>query len=117
METFRVCFAGREHYRLHSTGGAVSARLSGSFRYNNSDFPVVGDYVTFSEGLITSILPRTSKFSRRAPGGRDEEQVLAANVDLAFVVCGLDGDYNPRRIERYIVLVRESGAVSRQAVS
>ena len=110
MESFRVCFAGREHYRLHSPGGAVSARLSGTFRYNNSQFPVVGDYVSVDGGLIRSILPRTSKFSRRAPGRRDEEQVLAANVDVALVVCGLDGDYNPRRIERYLVLVRESGA-------
>ena len=110
MHTFRVCFAGREQYRLHSSGDAISARLAGAFRYNNLEFPVVGDYVQAEGGLIRSILPRTSKFSRRAPGRRNEEQVLAANVDVAFVVCGLDGDYNPRRIERYLVLVRESGA-------
>lgn len=97
-------------YRLHSSGGESTARLSGAFRHNGSEFPVVGDYVIAEGGLIRSILPRTSKFSRRAPGSRTEEQVLAANVDTAFVVCGLDGDYNPRRIERYLVLVRESGA-------
>ena len=110
MERFRVCFAGREQYRLHSPGGAIPARLSGAFRYNNFEFPVVGDYVEVEGGLIRSVLPRTSRFSRRAPGRRDEEQVLAANVDVALVVCGLDGDYNPRRVERYLVLVRESGA-------
>src|SRR5687767_2459655 len=110
MQTFRVCFAGREQYRLHSSGDAIPTRLSGAFRYNNSDVPVVGDYVEVEGGLIRSILPRTSRFSRRAPGRRDQEQVIAANIDVAFVVCGLDGDYNPRRIERYLVLARESGA-------
>ena len=107
MQTFRVCYAGREHYRLHSAGDAISARLSGAFRYNNLAFPVVGDFVEVEGGLIRSVLPRTSKFSRLR--GK-QEQVLAANIDVAFVVCGLDGDYNPRRIERYLVLIRESGA-------
>src|SRR5258708_483096 len=47
---------------------------------------------------------------RRAAGDREEEQVIAANIDLAFIVCGLDGDFNLRRIERYLTLTRESGA-------
>ena len=56
------------------------------------------------------MLPRRSKFSRRAAGTRDEEQVVAANVDTVFLVTGLDHDFNPRRIERYLVMAWESGA-------
>src|SRR5262249_12473334 len=59
---------------------------------------------------IEAVLPRRTQFSRRAAGKATTEQVIAANVDLAVIVCGLDGDFNLRRIERYLVLVRESGA-------
>ncbi len=59
---------------------------------------------------IEAVLPRKSAFSRQAAGGRADEQVLAANLDMVFLVTGLDGDYNPRRIERYVNLAWESGA-------
>jgi ribosome biogenesis GTPase len=54
--------------------------------------------------LIESVEPRQSKIARRSAGRSAVEQVLAANVDLAFIVCGLDGDFNPRRIERYLAM-------------
>jgi ribosome biogenesis GTPase len=54
--------------------------------------------------------PRRSCFSRRAAGRREDEQPVAANIDLVFLVCGLDGDFNLRRIERYLTLALESGA-------
>jgi ribosome biogenesis GTPase len=60
--------------------------------------------------MIHAVLPRRTKFSRRAAGGREQEQMIAANVDLALIVCGLDHDFNLRRIERYLTLARESGA-------
>src|SRR5579864_2008756 len=60
--------------------------------------------------MVHEVLPRRTVFSRRAAGDREREQVIAANVDLVFIVCGLDGDYNPRRIERYLTLAYESGA-------
>jgi ribosome biogenesis GTPase len=60
--------------------------------------------------LIESVLPRRTQFSRRAAGSAVAEQVIAANVDLAVVVCGLDHDFNLRRQERYLVLAHESGA-------
>lgn len=88
----------------------MSARVSGALRHSASDLPVVGDWVEAEDGIIRSILPRRTKFSRRAAGRREQEQTIAANIDVAFVVCGLDGDYNPRRIERYLVLAAESGA-------
>ncbi|HEX7182764.1 MAG TPA: ribosome small subunit-dependent GTPase A [Thermoanaerobaculia bacterium] len=79
--------------------------------------PAVGDWVAvrlperLSEpGLIRAILPRKSKFSRKAAGARTDEQVVAANVDTVFLVTGLDGDFNPRRIERYLAAGWESGA-------
>jgi len=79
--------------------------------------PAVGDWVAVrlpaspaEPGLIRAILPRRSKFSRKAAGARTDEQVVAANVDTVFLVNGLDGDFNPRRIERYLAAAWESGA-------
>ena len=57
-----------------------------------------------------AVLPRRSRFSRRAAGDPTEEQVVAANIDTVFLVAGLDGDFNPRRIERYLTVAGESGA-------
>ena len=59
---------------------------------------------------IEAILPRRSKFSRKVAGELTEEQIVAANIDTVFIVMGLDGDYNPRRLERYLLLAYESGA-------
>jgi ribosome biogenesis GTPase / thiamine phosphate phosphatase len=59
--------------------------------------------------LIESIEERWSKISRRVAGRSGEEQVLAANVDIAFIVCGLDSDFNARRIERYLAMAYEGG--------
>lgn len=73
---------------------------------------VAGDWVAFDpkSGRVEAVLPRRSCIQRGRPGGAPEPQPLAANVDIAFVVCGLDGDFNPRRIERYLVMIRASGA-------
>src|SRR4029077_8076279 len=62
--------------------------------------------------LIQEVLPRRSKFVRKVAGRRMEEQVIAANVDTAFVVMALDGDFNVRRLERYLAQCFESGAKS-----
>jgi ribosome biogenesis GTPase / thiamine phosphate phosphatase len=79
--------------------------------------PAVGDWVAVrpptsltEPGLIRAILPRRSKFSRKVAGSRTDEQVIAANVDTVFLMTGLDGDFNPRRIERYLAAGWESGA-------
>jgi ribosome biogenesis GTPase len=63
-----------------------------------------------SAATIHELLPRKSKFVRKAPGEKVEEQVVAANIDNVFLVTGLDGDYNLKRLERYLVLAWESGA-------
>ncbi|MGY0610678.1 MULTISPECIES: ribosome small subunit-dependent GTPase A [unclassified Luteimonas] len=75
------------------------------------DRPAVGDWVLVEEGKrIVALLPRRSAIKRGAAGEHYRQQLIAANVDVAFVVCGLDGDFNPRRIERYLLLVQGSGA-------
>ena len=108
-----MTFASREQYwLLHPDGSESHAVLSGAFRRSATaaDFPVVGDYVELEGERITGVAPRRTCFSRRAAGSRPDQQVLAANIDVVFIVCGLDGDFNPRRIDRYLVLVHESGA-------
>ena len=80
------------------------------------DFPAVGDWVAIepaaegADARIRAVLPRSSRFSRRAAGDATEEQIVAANIDTVFLVSGLDGDFNPRRIERYLVVAWDSGA-------
>ena len=106
-----------------STGEAESyADLAGRLRHElegpggSSGYPAVGDWVAFrpptgeGRGLIHAVLPRRSRFSRKVAGNRTEEQVVAANVDTLFLVSGLDGDFNPRRIERYLTAAWDSGA-------
>jgi ribosome biogenesis GTPase len=80
-----------------------------------SQFPVVGDWVVCriddasSKALIQNILPRKTKISRKVAGERTEEQVVAANVDTVFLVMGLDGDFNLRRMERLLTTAWEGG--------
>ena len=70
----------------------------------------VGDWVLVEGGKIVALLPRHSAIKRGAAGEHYKQQVIAANIDTVFVVCGLDADFNPRRIERYLLLVQGSGA-------
>ena len=84
---------------------------------SRAEFPAVGDWVAVEPPgrrrrwrASASVLPRASRFSRRAAGDRTEEQVVAANIDVVFLVVGLDGDFNPRRIERYLLVASDSGA-------
>lgn len=72
--------------------------------------PAVGDWVILDGDLIADVLPRRTVFSRRAAGAETREQVLAANVDVALVVAAAT-DVNPRRIERYLTIAWQSGAV------
>lgn len=72
--------------------------------------PAVGDWVVVEDPYITEILPRRTVFSRRAAGDENREQVLAANVDVAFVVAAAT-DVNVRRIERYLTIAWQSGAI------
>ena len=110
----RVSFAVREQYRVCLESAECEAVPAGRLRWTDT-LPAVGDWVAARHvdadlALIEAVLPRRTRFSRRAPGNGAAEQVIASNVDVALVVCGLDGDFNLRRLERYLVLARESGA-------
>ncbi|MBA3295627.1 MAG: ribosome small subunit-dependent GTPase A [Acidobacteria bacterium] len=114
----RVVLEHTHIYRVGIETGEVLARVSGRLRHRaetRPDFPGVGDWVVVEPGehgdaRIHTILPRLSRFSRRAAGDPTEEQVVAANIDVVFLVGGLDGDFNPRRLERYLVVASDSGA-------
>lgn len=95
------------------------AEVSGKFRHDaraTADFPAVGDWVciapsTSDRAVITRRLERRSTISRKAAGRAVEEQVVAANVDTIFLVTAFAEDLNPRRLERYLTVVRDAGAV------
>jgi ribosome biogenesis GTPase len=114
----RVAIAQRDLYYLLMEDGPAHAEPSGKLFYHASDrssLPVTGDWVAArvvgpEQALVEAILPRRTLLSRRAAGTRHDEQPLAANVDVVFLVCGLDGDFNLRRLERYLALVANSGA-------
>lgn len=107
----RVALAAREHFVIWTEQGELKATLSGRLRHSGKDLPSIGDWVVLEEGnVVAEVLPRRTTLSRRAPGKAAREQVLAANIDVLFIVSGLDHEYNPRRLERYLVLAYESGA-------
>ena len=112
----RVCAAAQERYLLRFEDGAECGAVpSGGLRWS-AELPAVGDWVLARRAdaalaLIENVEPRTTCISRQRPGAGGE-QVLAANIDLIAIVMGLDGDYNLRRLERYLVLAAGSGAES-----
>ena len=101
-------------FRLYTERGEMLAKIAGKLRFSaggRADLPAVGDWVAADDGaVIHAVLPRFSRFSRKVAGLVTEEQVVAANADTIFLVSGLDGDFNPRRLERYIMAAWESGA-------
>ena len=114
----RVIAQHRHSYSLWTESGEASAEVAGAllYRAEPGGLPTVGDWVAVRQyapgdlAIITDVLPRKTKFSRKVSGATAEEQVIAANVDLLFIVCGLDHDYNLRRLERYLVAAGQSGA-------
>lgn len=115
----RIAAQHRELYRAYGEQGELVAAVSGSLRSQATgpqDFPVVGDWVAVRPrprergATIHAVLRRRTQFSRKVAGRVTAEQVAAANVDNVLLVMGLDGDFNLRRLERYLVAAFESGA-------
>src|SRR5947208_288402 len=114
----RVITSQRDQYRLAAGTQELSGEPAGTLWHRSptrAAMPVVGDWVAariVAEGqaIVEAVLPRRTLFSRRAAGRREDEQPIAANIDVVFLVCGLDGDFNLRRLERYLALTAESGA-------
>lgn len=114
----RVVGEHRSHYRVATETAELTAGATGRVRNTaaqRSDLPGVGDFVgvrlAVGDGASTIevVLPRTTALIRKASGER-QPQLLAANVDVVFIVTAADSDLNLPRIERYLALVRESGA-------
>jgi ribosome biogenesis GTPase len=115
----RVIAQQRKFWRLAGAFGECWAEASGKLRLTADEgveWPAAGDWVAAavkppgSSALIHEVLPRRSRFVRKMPGKKIAEQVIAANVDTALLVSALDGDFNPRRVERYLAQCWESGA-------
>lgn len=114
----RVSEQSRGFFRLTSDRPDVTATVAGRLAFEaeqDGAMPVVGDWVmargaSDGQAVIERVLERRTKLSRIAPGVRTEEQVLAANVDIVFLVTSMTQEFNPRRIERYLMQIWESGA-------
>jgi ribosome biogenesis GTPase len=105
----RVAAAHRAAFDVWTETGSVRSRLPGRALHDGLDVGV-GDWVGLGDGLVRQVLPRRSAIVRNAAGLTTTAQTLAANVDVAFVVSSLGPDLEPRRIERYLVTIWESGA-------
>lgn len=112
----RVVAQDRDRWSVHTGEGMVAARVVSEARIPLR--PAVGDWVLVAPGpsevdpwSVVDVLPRRSQLARGESGTGHDQQVLAANVDVVWVVHGLDAPLNRRRIERYLAVVWESGAV------
>ncbi|MEO6222542.1 MAG: ribosome small subunit-dependent GTPase A [Vicinamibacterales bacterium] len=115
----RVALEHNHVYRVITESGERLAEATGRMKHlaqGRSELPAVGDWVALriddagDRTLIKAVLARQGKFSRKSAGAWTDEQVIAANIDTVFLVSGLDGDLNPRRIERYLLLAGQSNA-------
>ncbi len=120
LESFgigRVISEHKERYIVRTTDCELESEVIGSLRFSASDlldFPAVGDWVSITEydddkALIHIVLPRKSIIERKAVGKYGEKQIIATNVDYAFVVQAADRDFNINRIERYLTICHASG--------
>lgn len=108
----RVISEHRERYKVRNEQREFEAELIGSLRFTargRSDFPAVGDWVAISEYeenkvLIHAIFPRRTVIEREAVGKQGEKQIIATNIDYAFIVQAVDRDFNINRIERYLTI-------------
>jgi ribosome biogenesis GTPase / thiamine phosphate phosphatase len=117
LEIARVIAVHKESYIINNGQHEVSAELLGKLLYSAAsptDYPAVGDFVlanfydnhTFS--IIHEILPRKSLLKRKTPGKKIDFQLIAANIDIAFLIQSLDDNFNLRRLERYLVMINDS---------
>jgi len=114
----RIIREDRGRYSVHTGESTVPAQLSGAFLnavQSPLDHPTVGDWVLLQrvDGgpfLIVALLERRSLFKRQSAGKTAEEQLLAANMDHLFIMTGLDLNYNPKRMQRYLTQAWNSGA-------
>jgi len=116
----RVVSVHRDSYIVSKGLGDVYAELSGNLSYttnSTSDLPTTGDwiYADFfdddTHAIVHGVFPRKSLIKRKAAGKLIDWQLIAANIDVAFIIQSVDHDFNLRRLERYLVMVNESGII------
>ncbi|HBF9828524.1 ribosome small subunit-dependent GTPase A [Clostridioides difficile] len=117
----RIISQEKIFYQAVCVNGVLFAEVSGKLRFEatiQSDFPTVGDFVILDRcnnkngnAIIHHVLHRKSLFVRKAAGKVNEEQVVAANIDIVFLCMSLNKDFNIHRLERYLSLTWESGAI------
>lgn len=116
LEVGRVIAEHKERYKVRTTEGDIEAEITGNMRFtaqSREDFPAVGDWVALTAydedmSIIHHILPRFSLIKRKAVGQFGEIQIIAANIDFAFLIQAVDRDYNINRLERYLTICHES---------
>lgn len=116
FETGRVIAEHKERYIVKTIKGDFNAEITGNLRFtakSREDFPAVGDWVAVTTydtdlAIIHKILPRSSIIKRQAVGQYGEIQVIAANIDYAFLVQAVDRDFNINRLERYLTICNSS---------
>jgi len=117
----RIVTEGDKVYKIISVNGILNGEVSGKLEYNavkREDFPAVGDWVILDRNVknsgnavIQKVLPRKTKLSRKVAGRKSDEQIIASNIDYIFICMSLNNDFNIRRLERYLTIVWDSGAV------
>lgn len=116
FEVGRIISEHKERYVVRSDKNEYDGEIIGNLRFtalHRSDFPAVGDWVAISEYdddkvLIHSVFPRKTIIERQAVGKQGEKQIIATNIDYAFIVQAVDRDFNINRIERYLTICHTS---------
>ncbi len=117
----RIISQSKDVYRVITNHGEMIAEISGKFRFQVSNqiaYPAVGDFVMLDRdtdkngnGIIHHVINRKNAFIRKAAGRSSKEQLVATNIDTTFICMSVNNDFNLRRLERYLVLVWESGSL------
>ncbi len=117
----RIVVENKHRYLLYSESGEITGEVNGKLLFtssSNSNLPKTGDWVVgilYEEEnklIIHDVLQRKTKLSRKTANKNNDEQIIAANVDIVFIVQSLDNNFNPNRLDRYLTAVNESGAKS-----
>lgn len=117
----RIAIQNLSNFTVYTELGELLGEVSGKFRFETENgkadvngYPAVGDWVLLrpfpneSKAIIDKILPRKNKFSRKEAGEKTIEQIVAANIDIVFIVNALNHDFNLRRLERYLTTVMDN---------
>ena len=108
----RVIVEHKDRYVIQTAENIYQAEITGGLRYSaesRTDLPAVGDWVRFTvyddnAAIITELFPRYSSLNRQAVGKLGEKQIIASNVDIAFIMQAVGHDFNLNRLERYITI-------------